>query len=102
MKKELFSKMNMDNLGLRCDRELFCSEVMVNDLIQSRIFCGKVKAKTGIDHFTKTGIVFTDGTEVDADVVIFATGYKLRAPYLDTSIVQGGLIYLCVCAQKVI
>ncbi|PIK46828.1 Dimethylaniline monooxygenase [Apostichopus japonicus] len=55
---------------------------------QSRIFCGKVKAKTGIDHFTKTGIVFTDGTEVDADVVIFATGYKLRAPYLDTSIIQ--------------
>ncbi|PIK46827.1 putative dimethylaniline monooxygenase [Apostichopus japonicus] len=88
MKKDLLSKMNVDNLGLRCDRELFCSEVMVNDLIQSSIFCGKVKTKTGIDHFTKTGIVFTDGTEVDADVVIFATGYKLRAPYLDTSIVQ--------------
>ncbi|PIK43541.1 putative dimethylaniline monooxygenase [Apostichopus japonicus] len=88
MKKDLLSKINVDNLGLRCDRELFCSEVMVNDLIQSSIFCGKVKTKTGIDHFTKTGIVFTDGTEVDADVVIFATGYKLRAPYLDTSIVQ--------------
>lgn len=88
MKKELSWKMNMENMGVRSDRELFCSEVMVNDLIQSRIFCGKIKAKTGIDHFTKNGIVFTDGTEVDADVVIYATGYKLRAPYIDTSIVQ--------------
>lgn len=91
MKKELLSKMNLDNLGLQSERELFCSEVMVNDLIQSRIFCGKVKAKPGIDHFTKTGIVFTDGTEVKADVVIYATGYKLRAPYMDTSIIQESL-----------
>lgn len=35
----------------------------------------KVKNDTQIERFTKTGLKFADGSEVQADVVMFATGY---------------------------
>jgi hypothetical protein len=35
----------------------------------------KVKSDAAIEHFTSTGLAFTDGTEVPADVVVFATGF---------------------------
>ncbi len=39
---------------------------------------GEVKIKQGveIDHFTSDGVVFTDGTSIQADVVVLATGYE--------------------------
>lgn len=40
------------------------------------IIDGKIKLKSGtpIEHFTKDGLKFADGSELKADVVIFATG----------------------------
>merc|ERR1712224_238812 len=32
--------------------------------------------KGSIDHFTKDGVVLVDGTEIQADVVIYGTGFK--------------------------
>jgi cation diffusion facilitator CzcD-associated flavoprotein CzcO len=39
---------------------------------------GKIKIKQGveIDRFTRDGVVFSDGTSSDADVVVLATGYQ--------------------------
>ncbi|KAJ8468201.1 hypothetical protein ONZ45_g17330 [Pleurotus djamor] len=41
------------------------------------IIDGKIKLKSGtqIESFTKTGLKFTDGSELPADVVLFATGF---------------------------
>ncbi|KDQ18071.1 hypothetical protein BOTBODRAFT_171755 [Botryobasidium botryosum FD-172 SS1] len=41
------------------------------------IIDGKIKVKQGheIDHFEQDGVVFDDGTKLDADAVILATGY---------------------------
>ncbi|MEM1382915.1 MAG: NAD(P)/FAD-dependent oxidoreductase [Pseudomonadota bacterium] len=37
---------------------------------------GSIKLKTGqVERFTETGIVLADGTELPADLVVFATGY---------------------------
>ncbi|KAK0463686.1 dimethylaniline monooxygenase [Desarmillaria tabescens] len=38
----------------------------------------KIKLKQGheISHFTETSVVFDDGTEIEADIVVLATGYK--------------------------
>lgn len=46
-----------------------CSELIAN---------GKVEIKQGveIDHLTNDGVVFTDGTSMQADVVVLATGYE--------------------------
>lgn len=38
----------------------------------------KITVYPGIDHFTKTGVVFADGREVVFDAVILATGYRPR------------------------
>jgi hypothetical protein len=41
------------------------------------IIDGKTKLKSGgaqIERFTKRGLVFDDRSELDADVVVFATG----------------------------
>lgn len=42
-----------------------------------RIIDGSIKVKSGvkIQSFDESGILFEDGTRLDADVVIFATGY---------------------------
>lgn len=42
-----------------------------------QIIDGKIKVKNDaqIERFTKTGLKFDDGSEIEADVVMFATGY---------------------------
>ena len=51
-----------------------------------RIIDGKIKIKNGtqIERYTKTGIRFTDGSEIDADVVMYATGCvtTVLSPYV--------------------
>ncbi len=39
---------------------------------------GAVKIKPGVKRFTKTGVVFENGEELDFDAVILATGYRSR------------------------
>jgi hypothetical protein len=43
------------------------------------IIDGKIKLKSdgSISRFTQTGLLFEDGSTLDADVVVFATGYAL-------------------------
>jgi len=36
----------------------------------------KIKSGTEPDHFTTDGLVFKDGSSLDADLVVFATGYE--------------------------
>lgn len=41
-----------------------------------------------ISHFTPDGVVFSDGTKIDVDTVLLATGYDLLIPFLN----DGGLM----------
>ena len=45
------------------------------------IIDGKIKLKhgTNIERFTEKGLKFDDGSELNADVVVFATGYVSAA-----------------------
>ncbi|WP_052863058.1 flavin-containing monooxygenase [Streptomyces niger] len=37
---------------------------------------GRIKLARGqVDHLTRTGVVLADGTELDADLIVYATGY---------------------------
>jgi hypothetical protein len=40
---------------------------------------GKIKLKNDaiIEGFTESGLKFTDGSELQSDVVVFATGYRI-------------------------
>ncbi|XP_071485977.1 dimethylaniline monooxygenase [N-oxide-forming] 2-like [Diadema antillarum] len=106
VEKDLATRLNSDNLGLKSTRKLFCSEVMVNDDIANRIFCGAVSAKPGIKHFTKRGVVFTDGTKIDdLDVVIYATGYNIKVPFVGTHLIADKVeeldLYMYVFPSKI-
>jgi cation diffusion facilitator CzcD-associated flavoprotein CzcO len=42
----------------------------------SKVISGDIRIKPGsIERFTETGVIFSDGTAKDFDVVVFATGY---------------------------
>jgi hypothetical protein len=56
------------------------------DLIGLEI-AGKIAAVGGVSRLESDGVVFSDGTMVEADVVICATGYNISFPFLDSSIV---------------
>ncbi|KAJ8020091.1 Dimethylaniline monooxygenase [N-oxide-forming] 2 [Holothuria leucospilota] len=83
-----FSNINHQELGLQSSRRYLNAPPMVNDVMQVEIMCGKILPRPGIDHFTSKGVVFKDGTSVDVDVVIFATGYKRKNQYIDSAIIQ--------------
>ncbi|KAG8220294.1 dimethylaniline monooxygenase [Butyriboletus roseoflavus] len=57
----------------QCGVDLLGLDVGCAELIAS----GKVAIRQGVEpvSFTETGLVFNDGTELQADAVIFATGY---------------------------
>ncbi|KAI0774159.1 dimethylaniline monooxygenase (N-oxide-forming) [Fomes fomentarius] len=66
------------------------------DLIED----GRIKVRSGVslDRFTETGLVLSDGSELLADVVVFATGYiqireTNRELFGDENIEQTGPIY---------
>jgi putative flavoprotein involved in K+ transport len=44
-----------------------CSQLIVDGAIKMR--------GSGVDHFTETGVVLADGTEIEASIVVMATGY---------------------------
>merc|ERR1712048_1535220 len=50
---------------------------------------GQVHAKKGaIAHFTETGVVLTDGSTMDVDMVVFGTGFTKSYAYLGPDLVQ--------------
>ncbi|KAA8646787.1 hypothetical protein EYZ11_011409 [Aspergillus tanneri] len=46
-----------------------CSEKIAKGLIQ-------IKSNALASHFTRTGLMFSDGTEIPADVIVFCTGFR--------------------------
>lgn len=49
---------------------------------------GKIKIKPNIARKDGDGIIFEDGSRVEADSLIYCTGYKISFPFLDDSIVN--------------
>ncbi|MFE7193508.1 flavin-containing monooxygenase [Kitasatospora sp. NPDC057541] len=64
------------------DHPIFSSAVTVSDEIFSRIRHGAVIPKPGIDSFEGNLVRFTDGSAVEADTVVWCTGYRMSYPYL--------------------
>ena len=60
----------------------------VNDFLPNYILNGSIVIKPDVKHFTPTGVVFQDGTTEELDVVIVATGYVFRFPFLGESVLK--------------
>ena len=59
----------------------------VSDDILSRLAHGEVTPKPNIERLTERTVVFADGTEVEADVIVYCTGYKVTFPFFDPGLI---------------
>lgn len=55
----------------------------------------ELSADSPAGHFTEHSIVFDDDHEIDADIVVLATGYKVRTIGRYDSFIRGGLMSYC-------
>jgi len=74
--------------GLKPTFEPHQQQPMVNDDMPNRIICGAVQIRPDIKQFTERGVEFIDGTSVDVDSVILATGYSFGFPFLDKEVID--------------
>jgi amino acid transporter len=65
------------------DHKALESHPIMNSQILHHLAHGDIRAKPDVREFTRTGAIFADGTEEVFDLVLFATGYEYRIPYLD-------------------
>ncbi|KAI9571544.1 hypothetical protein HD554DRAFT_2016499, partial [Boletus coccyginus] len=58
-------------------RQAASSHFLIDTGTSRHIINGDIKLKSGsaIERFTEKGLKFADGTELEADIVVFATGY---------------------------
>jgi len=81
MKKLLGS---MENYGLpKPDHEPLEAHPSVSGEILTRLGCGDIIPKPNIKELREREVEFTDGSVVEADAIIYATGYDVRFPFLD-------------------
>ena len=65
------------------DHKLLESHPIMNSQVLHHLAHGDLTAKKDVREFTPTGAIFTDGSEETFDLVLFATGYEYRLPFLD-------------------
>jgi len=74
----------MERYGLpKPDHRFGNAHPTVSDDILSRLAHGTITAKPNISSLTARGVRFADGSEVEADVVVYCTGYKVTFPFFD-------------------
>lgn len=68
------------------DHKALESHPIMNTQILHHLAHGDLKAKPDVKAFTADGAVFADGSEEKFDLVLFATGYNYKIPYLDEAL----------------
>jgi cation diffusion facilitator CzcD-associated flavoprotein CzcO len=79
----------MERYGLpRPDHRFGDAHPTISDDLLSRMSHGEVTARPNIARFTERTVVFADGSEVEADVVVYCTGYKVTFPFFDPGLIS--------------
>ena len=78
----------MENYGLpKPDHKVLTAHPSVSGEFLTRLGCGDISVKPGLRKLDGDGVVFEDGTREVIDTIIWATGYRIRFPFLN----QNGL-----------
>ncbi|MDH6132919.1 dimethylaniline monooxygenase (N-oxide forming) [Kitasatospora sp. MAA4] len=64
------------------DHPIFSSAVTISDEILSRIRHGAVLPKPAIASLDGDRVSFADGTSVEADAIVYCTGFRMAFPFL--------------------
>jgi cation diffusion facilitator CzcD-associated flavoprotein CzcO len=79
---------DLERYGLpRPDHRFGQAHPTVSDEILSRLSHGAITPKPNIARLTERTVVFADGSEVEADVVVYCTGYKVSFPFFDPELI---------------
>ena len=66
------------------DHHLFESHPIINSRLHGQVAHGKLSMRPDIAKLAGDRVQFVDGTEEQVDVILFATGFRLSFPFLDT------------------
>lgn len=78
---------DLSRFGLpKADHAALTSHPIVNDAIVHHLTHGDIAGRPDVARFRGDTVVFTDGSEEEIDLVLFATGYDYAIPYLDRSL----------------
>lgn len=73
-----------ENYGFpKPDHDLFESHPIVNSLILYHAGHGDIKVRPDIEKMDKKVVHFKDGQAEEYDLILWATGYKLKYPFID-------------------
>ena len=79
----------VEDYGLpKPDHQIADAHPTISDTILSRITHGAIKVKPNIASLEGDRIRFEDGSEVEADVVVYCTGYKVTFPFFDANFIS--------------
>ena len=79
---------DMERYGLpKPDHGLLEAHPTISDDALSRIAHGAITPKPNIAELTERTVRFADGSEVEADVVVYCTGYKVTFPFFDPELI---------------
>lgn len=70
------------------DHRMLEAHPSVSSAIYDRLAHGDITVKPNLSHFEGDRVHFVDGTSVEADAVIFCTGYKVSFPFFDPEFVS--------------
>jgi cation diffusion facilitator CzcD-associated flavoprotein CzcO len=80
---------DMERYGLpKPDHRFGDAHPTISDDALSRIAHGEIQPKPTIERLTERTVVFADGSEVEADVVVYCTGYKVTFPFFDEDLIS--------------
>ena len=70
------------------DHKILQSHPIVNDQILHHLRHGDLAVRKDIDHLDGADVVFVDGTREPFDIIVAATGYATKVPYLNESVLR--------------
>jgi cation diffusion facilitator CzcD-associated flavoprotein CzcO len=70
------------------DHDVLEAHPTISADLLTRLGHGDITVKPNIDRFEGSKVFFTDGSGVEADVVVYCTGYRVSFPFLDETVVR--------------
>ena len=81
---------NTERLGMpKPNHAVLDSHPLMNDQLVHHLRHGDVELRGDVQRFDGSRVVFGDGSHVEADLVLLATGYTRRIPYLSSEFLDG-------------
>jgi hypothetical protein len=67
------------------DHKLFEAHPTACTVYLDHIVHGRIVTKPGIERFDGKRVIFTDGSEEEIDLLVWATGFRVSFPFMDPS-----------------